>query len=156
MEGQAQSRNVVIWIGIAVVVAVLLFLAGYLPQSRQRAALREDQERQLKATTQLESELARTRVQRDLGRAQGKLGMVLFEVNRNNFASASQRSTEFFDALREATGAQAFTFAVPRNEPFRAMLARRDEISADLARSDPAVRQKLTDMYLQFEQALAE
>src|SRR5687767_5733202 len=102
-----QNKNVVIWVGIAVVVAVLLFLAGYLPQARQRSVLRYEQERQLKATTQLESELARTRVQRDLARAQGRLGMVLFEVNRNNFASASQRSTEFFDALREATGAQA-------------------------------------------------
>jgi hypothetical protein len=155
MEAQARSRNVVIWGGIAVVVAVLLFLAGYVPQARQRGALSEERERQAKATMQLESELARTRVQRDLSRAQGKLGMVLYEVNRNNFASAAQRSTEFFEALREATGAQAFTFAVPRDEPYRAMLARRDEISADLARSDPAARQKLTDMYLQFEQALS-
>jgi hypothetical protein len=150
------NKNIVIWGGIAVVVAVLLFLAGYVPQARQRDALRDEQDRQLKATAQMESELERTRVQRDLRRAQGKLGMVLFEVNRSNFANASQRSTEFFDALREATGAQAFTFAVPRNEPFRAILARRDEISADLARSDPAVRQKLTDMYLQFEQNLSK
>lgn len=142
------------WIVIAVAAAVILFLLGFLPPALKSRELRRQASLETTKMTQLESELARTRVQRDLARAQGDLGLVLYEVNRNNFANASARSTAFFDALRDATAEPGFAQAISRPEPFRAILQRRDEISADLARGDQAARQKLNEMFLQFDEAL--
>lgn len=147
------DRRALIIAGVAVV-ALIFFLLGFIPQALKARGVRQERERQATRISQLETDLARTQAQRDLALALGKLGLVLYEVNRNNFANALARSTEFFDALREVTSAPSFSSAVPRGEPFLAMLNRRDEISADLARGDQAVRQKLSEMYLQFEQAL--
>lgn len=138
----------------SVAAALILFLLGFILQALKARGLQEETRLQATRIGQLETDLARIGTQRDLALAHSKLGLVLYEVNRNNFANALARSTEFFDALREVTSAPSFSSAVPRGEPFLAMLNRRDEISADLARGDQAARQKLTEMYLQFEQAL--
>lgn len=153
-ESKPTGSRLRTWILIGVGAAVILFLLGFLPQALKIRELGRQAAAGSTKMTQLEAELARTKVQRDLARAQGDLGLVIYEVNRNNFANAATRSTTFFDALRDATALPGFAQAVSKPEPFRDMLQRRDEISADLARGDQAARQKLNEMYLQFDQAL--
>ena len=137
-------------IGIAVVFAlVVIFLAGYLPgRSRARAASRET-ERVTERLRQSEATLARTQFDLQVARLRGHLGETLHEANANNFSVAAERATTFFDALRDAVNSPQLAPG-DRRRILEAVLARRDEISADLARADAAVKGKLSEMYLQF------
>lgn len=144
METSSRNRLIVIVLG-ALIVAVLLFLAGLVPATTKARAARAE-------ASSLSAELDQMQLERDLARMQGKLGMVLYEANRNNFAAAGDRSTEFFDGLRRTLSDPALAAGTAaRFEPF---MNRRDEISADLARAESGVKEKLAQMYVEFAAAL--
>ena len=137
-------------IGAAIVAAaVAIFLAGYLPgRSRARAASVET-ERVSGRLQESQATLAQTQFDLQVARLRGHLGETLHEANANNFSVAADRATTFFDALREAVASPQLA-AGDRRQILEAVLARRDEISADLARADAAVKGKLSEMYMQF------
>ena len=137
-------------IGAAIVAAVVaIFLAGYLPgRSRARAASVET-ERVSSRLQESQATLAQTQFDLQVARLRGQLGETLHEANANNFSVAADRATAFFDALREAVASPQLA-AGDRRQILEAVLARRDEISADLARADAAVKGKLSEMYMQF------
>lgn len=144
-----------ILIGAAIVAAVVaIFLAGYLPgRSRARAASVET-ERVSERLQESQATLAQTQFDLQVARLRGQLGETLQEANANNFSVAADRATTFFDALREAVASPQLA-AGDRRQILEAVLARRDEISADLARADAAVKGKLSEMYMQFGGAVA-
>jgi hypothetical protein len=133
----------------ALFVLVAIFLAGYLPgRSRARAASGET-ERVTERLRECEATLAKTQFDLQVARLRGHLGETLHEANANNFSVAAERATTFFDALREAVNSPQLTPG-DRRQILEAVLARRDEISADLARADAAVKGKLSEIYMQF------
>ncbi len=133
--GNEEQRSRLKRIGIAAGVLIAVFLLGYVPSCRTANSA----ERQ---RAQLEQQLT-------LARLHSQLGMVSFEVNRNNYTEAATFSTQFFNNLKATinnindAGLQ---------EKLQAVSARRDEITAHLAQADPTVKEKIAQMYADFHQ----
>ncbi|HUP60215.1 MAG TPA: hypothetical protein VNA69_07330 [Thermoanaerobaculia bacterium] len=139
-----------LFLAIAIVIGVvLIFLAGYLPGSSRARRASEESLQAAQRQQETQAELARTRFDLDVARLRGSLGEVLHEANANNFGVAAEQATAFFDALRTAVNSSQLP-AGERRTVLEAVLARRDEISADLARADQGVKPKLAEMYMQF------
>ena len=125
-------------VGVAAGILIAVFALGYIPSC---VSARGAEER----STRLQRNLKLT----DL---QGHLGMASYEANRNNYASAAQQSTEFFNGLRETSDNTADTVL---KQSLEKILARRDEITTNLAQADPAVKEKLAQAYADFFQITA-
>lgn len=134
---------------LAHVIAVgIIFLAGYLPGSSRARRASEESRQAAQRLEETENELAKTRFDLDVARLRGSLGEVLHQANANNFGVAAERATRFFDELRAAVNSPQLPPATERRGVLEGILARRDEISADLARADPAVKAKLAERYI--------
>jgi hypothetical protein len=83
----------------------------------------------------------------------GAAGLMSYRVNQNNYGAAAELSTGFFNGLRQAMD-KTKDETVRQN--LQAMLRQRDEITVGLARADPAVKEKLAQMYADFFQIRAE
>jgi len=125
-------------VGIAAAVLIAVFLLGYIPA--QKSARRAQQQ-----NVQLENSLR-------LAELRGQLGMASYEANRNNYASAAQFSTDFFNGLQTAVNN---TDDQMLRQKLQSALERRDEIIANLAEANPAVKEKLSQMYADFFQITA-
>jgi hypothetical protein len=82
--------------------------------------------------------------------------MMSYEASRNNFANAAALSSEFFDGLKESLVNPVLAGDASRKAKLAAVAARRDEVTAALARADPAVKDTLAGMYVELSEALAE
>ncbi len=122
--------------GLMLLVAV--FLLGYVP-SWWKARSAEAQR------ALLENQLSLTRLH-------SLLGMVSLEANRNNYHNAADYSNRFFNGLKKAI--DNATRAELR-EKLEAVSANRDNITALLAKADPAVKEILAQMYADFYQIAA-
>jgi outer membrane cobalamin receptor len=130
------NRDLLKKIAIAAGILILAFLLGYLPSMINS-----------RATEQQNVELAHKLKGAELG---SQLAMASYEVNRNNYANAAQFSSKFFDGLRDSineSNDQAL------KQKLQAMLARRDEITANLAQADPSVKEKLAQMVADYFEA---
>ena len=114
---------------IAVGVLVAVFAAGFLPQYMRS----RDFEEQLTHRT------------RELEQAQllNLVGEAYVHAAQKNFGLASQTSTQFFNRMREVADAHP-----DRAAGFQEILARRDKVTAALAKADPAALGDLEDIYL--------
>ncbi len=135
------------------IAVVVIFLAGFTPAFLSVRRVRHELNQTSAQLASLSDELSRARLQGDLARLEGKLGLVVYEANRNNFANASMLAAQFFDGLRSALKRKSIAAVAKRSE-LEAILARSNEISGDLARADQAVKQKLADIYFRFDAAL--
>lgn len=127
---------------LLIVVGLLLvaFLGGFVPQylkHREAAA----------QTQQAQAQLAETQERLRLATLQNDLGMILVEVEQNNFGAAKERSTRFFDDLRATI---ALTREEKSKEGLTALLNHRDEITADLTALNAETAAKLRARYLEF------
>lgn len=116
-------------------VLIFVFLLGFIPSCM---SARNAQGR----NTQLEHKLT-------LADLHIRFGMTSYEANRNNYASAAQPSTEFFNGLKETINT---TGDEPLKQKLQAMSTRRDEITTNLAQADPGVKEKLAQMFADFFQ----
>lgn len=125
---------------LAVIAGALIavFLLGYVPA---RMSARNAQESNIR----LQNELR-------LGNLEGHLGMASYEANQNNYANAAQHSTRFFSGLRAAIDD---TSDETLKRDLERILARTDEITANIAEADPAVKEKLAQAYADFFQLTA-
>jgi hypothetical protein len=133
---------------IAAVVAVAVlagtYLAVYWPQRRARMAA-EEQARVLE--DRLDAAEARVRTGELLGHA-----LTLKEVaEERNYGQAQEMSSKFFDAVRTEA---AVVGDSSLRDALSDVLARRDDVTAALARSDPAVTQVVHDIELRLRRAL--
>jgi hypothetical protein len=117
-------------LGIGALVLLVVFLLGYVPASLSARAARAEQDR-------LTRKLA-------LATIQVQLGMMSYEVNRDNYGLAAQLATPFFDGVRSAIAGPADQKVT---ESLRAVLARRDEITSDLAKANAGAKQKIAELY---------
>jgi hypothetical protein len=92
---------------------------------------------------QLESVSQRLRI----SKLRGTVGLMSYEASRNNYTAAAKYSREFFDGVRTAIEQ---TKSADVKRPLEATLAHRDEITTDLAQANPAVKEKLIQMYINF------
>lgn len=112
------------------------FMLGYVPSCIDARVVREQN--------------TKIRSQFELSELRGQLGMMSYEANRNNYGSAAKRSSEFFDGVRKAI--ERTTDAGMRDK-LQGLLAQRDQITTDLAQVNPAVKDKLADMFAELYQA---
>lgn len=124
-------------IAIAVGIALLAFLLGFVPQWMRagRAGEARDQAR-------FELRMART---------EGKLGAALTESLRSNYERSRQLMTEVFGELQAAAPRLEGT----QRREVDAILASRDEIITLLARAAPESSQRLMLLYTRYHNAFA-
>jgi hypothetical protein len=136
------------WKRIVAIAAVVViggaFLAGYLPERRQRTAA-ELQVRMLQE--KLAAAEARGRMGEFLGHA-----LTVKEVTmRQNYGQAQELSSSFFNGVRaEAAATPDGGFRDALNE----VLARRDSVTAALTKADPGVIEILHMIELRLRRAL--
>lgn len=141
--------------GLLIAAAVfLIFLAGYLPASWRARGTAEELKISNAQLAEAQAQLAQTRYDLEVARLRGRLGEVLQEANANNYGNAAAQASAFYDGLREAIASPQLPSASERRTVLEALQARRDEISADLARADAGVKAKLAEMYIQFGAAV--
>jgi hypothetical protein len=116
------------------------FGGGFIPQHMKNREL----DRQLQ---EAKVEIANLDDQLQLLRLRNQLGVMLIEVERNNFGNAQKYSTQFFDQLSQLA-------LQPREPGLQQRLVGfanvRDEITADLAALNPKVAEKLRALFLEF------
>ncbi len=148
-ESMDPSRKRLI-IGLAVAAGiVLIFLAGYLPGSSRARRAAEESRQASQRLGEAQALLAKTQFDLEVARLRGRLGEVLHETNANNFGVAAENATAYFDGLRSVVNSPQLPAGSEKRVVLEGILARRDEISADLARADQGVKTKLADLYMQ-------
>lgn len=125
-------------VAVAAGVLIAVFALGYIPSC---VGARSAEERNIRLQRNLK-----------LSDLQGHLGMASYEANRNNYANAAQQSTEFFNGLREMINN---IDDATLKQSLEKVLARRDEITTNLAQADPAAKEKLAQAYADFFQTTA-
>jgi hypothetical protein len=128
--GGGLRRPLLAKVAVGLGLLIVVFLAGYVPPMMRASRLADENAR-------LEDSLA-------LARVLGYLGMANYEVQRNNYASAAEYSTQLFNRAREAIGTVR---GEASRQALQAAIDRRDEITAGLASANPVVKEKLAAMY---------
>jgi hypothetical protein len=129
-----------------IIIAVLLlvaFLGGFIPtylDNRELTAQVKDSQARL---DEVQDRLRVAALQNDLG-------LILVQVEQNNFGLAKEHSTRLFDELRQAA---ATVRDGKLREQLTAVLNRRDEITTDLTALSPETAAKLRTLYLAFPQS---
>ena len=130
-------KRVLVW--VAVVVAA--YVAGYSTRYLESSGLQEELQRLQQSSR---AEIGGLQQQLRLSRLHGQMGLLILEVEQSNFGKARVLSTRFFeDLLRELR-------EMPEGEGrqrLEELRKRRDDITADLAVSNPEVAKKLRQIY---------
>ena len=133
----SNSKNFLLAAGVLIAVFVTGYLVGYLPSRMSASKLTE-------RNSQLQQNLALTEKRLRLAELRGQMGIMSYEANRNNYAEASKISTEFFNGLRETLND---TNDEVLQQKLSAIVARRDEITTNMAQADSSVKEKLAQMF---------
>ena len=124
------------WIAaVAIVLAAGLYLAGYLPEHNQR--VRAGAELQT-----VRADLSAAERRERVGRLLGQVLMLKELTARADYGQALRESSRFFDAVREET--QSTSDGAVAKSDLIEVLAKRDAVTAALAKADPAVTATLT------------
>ena len=129
-DAKDREQHPVRKIAIAAGALIAAFLIGYVPSCVSARSAEEER--------------ARLQHQLKLADLRGRIGMTSYEANRNNYANAAQFSSDFFNLLAEMIGSSRDDALKQKLQP---LLARRDEITTNLAQADPSVKDKLAQMY---------
>ena len=121
---------------IGAVVLLGVFLAGFLPEYIRASRL----------AGQLES----ARSEQQLGRARDLLGMVFLQTSLKNYGTARDYAGAFFDTVRSISGPGLSSEV---NQALQKILAARDDVTAQLARGDPASYGLVQSLYQTLLQA---
>ncbi|HUP50229.1 MAG TPA: hypothetical protein VNA04_15730 [Thermoanaerobaculia bacterium] len=139
----------------AVAGAVVIFLIGFLPPTLRARRMGQELEQANARAAETQAALQQAQFNLQVARLRGTLGEVMHEASLNNFGTAATHATAFFDGVQQAVNDPRLEAVSTRQEVLARTLARRDEIAADLARADPAARQKLAEIYIDFGAAVA-
>lgn len=143
-EGAVVSR-VIPWrrVGIYALILAAVFLLGLVPMwlsSRSRARERDEARRELR-----------------LSRLENDLGSAAINARRGEYEPARQATSRFFMSLRDQcdTSVQPSDLTGAQCETLRPALDQRDELITLLARSDPASADRLTQLYVSYQNAMS-
>jgi hypothetical protein len=127
---------------------LVAFLIGFLPVSMKNQSLNNQLQQKEQALAQqageLQKQLAGSRGKLRLAELNNQLGILMIMAQEKNFGEARERSTRFFDELRQFT---QDTQDNDLREKLMAILNRRDEITADLTVANAGVTEKLRALY---------
>lgn len=123
------------WRRIALYITLSLgfFLLGFVPMW-------------LKASNAIEQRDVAQRAVR-LSQLQNSLAAAMVNVQRGEYETARQTTSEFYTNLRHQLDNNGSIFAASQREKLRPLLTERDEIITLLARSDPAAADRLFSIY---------
>lgn len=122
-------------IAIAVGIALVAFLLGFLPQWTRANGLSD--------------RLRETRHELRMARTQGQIGAALTEALRSNYERARQLMVEVFSTLQAA----APSLLGAQRREVDAILAQRDEVVTLLARAAPESAQRVMLIYTRYHAA---
>jgi hypothetical protein len=128
--------------------ALVAFLIGFVPMSLKNRSLNyqlQQKERALaERTSNFQKQQAASLEKLRLAELNNQLGMLMIMTQEKNFGKARERSTRFFDGLRQLI---QDTQDNSLREKLTPILNRRDEITADLTTADVGVTGKLRAFY---------
>ncbi len=124
-------------VGIAAGILIVVFLLGYIPSAISAHGIQQQ-------NSELEHKLGVA----ELG---NQLAMASYEANRNNYANATQFSSQFFDGLPKVI---ADTKDEALKGQLQAILALRSEVTSNPSQVDETVKDKLATMYAQYFRAI--
>lgn len=116
---------------IVIILLILVFLAGFVPQYIK--------------VNRLENDLSVARQENALAQLRDLAGLAFIQASQKNYGLAAATSQQFFSRTREVAN------QVPDangREAMQALLASQDKITAELAKGDPEV---LVDLQVLFE-----
>ncbi len=124
----------------ALILLVAAYLAGFLPTYLENRSLTNQ-------VLTLKGQLDNSRESLGVTSLQNDLAQILIDAEQHNFGVARDRSTRFFDQLRQ-------TIPNLHDEKLRqqlsAVLEHRDEITADLTAVNPESSTKLRKLFAEF------
>lgn len=126
---------------LTLLLLIAAFGAGFLPPWLEA--------RRLRAT------LSTTSMDLRLLTLHRELGVASHEVQRNNYASASEAAARFFDDCARLANTEPFANDDRTRVALLGYAGQRDEVMALLAASDPAARERLAGLYLTMNGVLA-
>src|SRR5262245_29599430 len=136
-----------IWM-IAGALIIAAFLIGFVPARLTTQSLNHRLQQQEKAlvgqASEFQKQQAFSRDKLRLAELNNQLGMLMIMTQEKNFGEARERSTQFFDGLRQYT---QDTQDNNVREKLMVILNRRDEITADLSLANAGVSDKLRSLY---------
>lgn len=127
-------------LGVYAAALLLAFLLGFVPmwlEARSRGSERDAAHQTLRFT-QLEATLASAAIQ----------------ARRGEYEPAREAASTFYTNLTAEMNLVPSVFSTPQRERMQALLAERDQMITLLARADPAVAERLTDVYVMFRQTM--
>jgi hypothetical protein len=127
-------------LGLYATMLLFAFLLGLVPmwvQARSRAHERDTAEQALRLS-QLENTLASAAIQ----------------ARRGDYEPAREATSLFFTNLTAELGRVPSEFTPAQRERMQSLLAERDQLITLLARADPAVAERLADIYVSYRQAM--
>lgn len=126
-------------IGTVLVLIALAFAGGFIPKEMQRR--------------EIAAQLDQARTDLRLARLHRLLGVATVQALRNDFPASTTAAVDFFAGCREASTLDLA--ARPRlANALSAYAGQRDEIVSLLAAGDPAVKQRLLDLFLAMDGVL--
>ena len=145
----SDERDVVVrvspWrrVGIYALILVVVFLLGLVPMwlsSRSRTRERDDARRELR-----------------LSKLGNDIGSAVIDSRRGEYEPARQATSRFFNSLRDQcdTSVEPSDLTRAQCDTFRPALDQRDELITLLARSDPAAADRLTQLYVSYQNAMS-
>jgi hypothetical protein len=123
---------------VVVVLLIVAFLAGFLPQY-------------VKAT-RLERELGEARHESSLAQLRDLAGLAYLQASQKDYGLAAGTSTRFFDRTRQVASQTPDSGG---RKPLEDLLNLRDQITGELARGDPGVVNDLQILLVKTRQATA-
>ena len=129
-------------IGIYAAVLVVVFLLGLVPMwlsARGRARERDEARRELR-----------------MSKLENDLGSGVINARRGEYEPARVATSRFFTSLRDQcdTSVEPSDLTRAQCDGFRPALDQRDELITLLARSDPASADRLTQLYVSYQNAI--
>ena len=125
---------------VVVVLIIWAFLLGYWPQHKQAAATEQE-------NIQLKNQLAGAEAVVRVARLENELLVLIEQAESQNYGEAQKLSNSFYDDLRKETDRDK---GAAYESKLEAILARRDAVTAGLARAEApttgVLRQSLTEM----------
>lgn len=136
-------KSKLIKIGVALIILLLVFLAGFIPM---RMKLNQEAANHLVTTKMLtRSEISNL------------IATAIVDARRGEYESARQKTSDFYTRLdAQIQSGESSAYSSVQNESLKAVFSNRDAIITLLAQRDPAAVERLTDIYLNYRQAVGE
>lgn len=120
----------------AAVLCIAAFLLGFIPQFRRASGFQDALHAREERIAQLERDV-------QLAKIRDTAGLLYLELTRSNYGVAAPQASALFDQLRQVAGNESYSSL--RGE-FEKILAQRDSVVANIAKSDPAAMVSVRDI----------